>query len=178
MYDSMPPLQLDSNTKYTAVMKTDVGEVIIELYPELAPYTVNSFVFLAKEGFYDGTIFHRVITDFVVQGGDPTGTGRGGPGYVIPDEFPANNMYEIGTLAMANTGAPDSGGSQFFIVVGPHGESLPPKYTIFGKVIGGMESVFHIALDGVSADGRSGATQPKVIHSIESIEIQELPNFE
>ena len=177
MYNSMPPLQLNSNSKYKAVMKTDVGEVEIELYPDVAPYTVNSFIFLAKEGFYDGTIFHRVIGDFVVQGGDPTGTGRGGPGYNIPDEFPGSaGMYEVGTLAMANTGQQDSGGSQFFIVVGPHGESLPPKYTIFGKVISGMDNIFHIALDGASANESSGMGKPQTIHSINSIEIQELEN--
>jgi cyclophilin family peptidyl-prolyl cis-trans isomerase len=174
MYDSMPPLEIDLNSKYIAEMYTDVGRVDIQLDPEVAPYTVNSFIFLAKNGFYDNTVFHRVIKDFVVQGGDPTGTGRGGPGYNIPDEFPgAPNLFQVGSVAMANTGQPDSGGSQFFIVVGSHGTTLPPTYTIFGKVISGMSNIHHIALDGASSD-QSGA--PKVLHKIESISIQKKEN--
>ena len=108
------------------------------LDPIRAPKTVNNFVFLARWHYYDGIIFHRVINGFVAQGGDPTGTGRGGPGYKFADELPAPGRYELGSLAMANAG-PNTNGSQFFIITGPSGVGLPPQYALFGQVVSGLE---------------------------------------
>jgi cyclophilin family peptidyl-prolyl cis-trans isomerase len=121
----------------TATMATSCGDIVIELDPSLAPETVNSFAFLASEGYFDGTVLHRVIPGFIVQGGDPTATGRGGPGYSIPDEFPPAGVgYERGTLAMANAG-PGTTGSQFFIVL--DSVDLPPQYSVFGRVVEGFD---------------------------------------
>lgn len=131
---------IDSAKKYTARIKTSKGDVVIELYADKAPNTVNNFVFLAREGFYDNTIFHRVIKDFMVQGGDPTGTGRGGPGYKFKDEFHSSLKHSgPGILSMANAG-PGTNGSQFFIthVATPW---LDNRHAIFGKVIEGMDVV-------------------------------------
>ena len=126
--------------KYTASMNTTKGIIEIELYPEHAPKTVNNFVFLIKEGFYDGVSFHRVIEDFVIQGGDPTGTGRGGPGYSFEDELKGNPLkHERGIISMANSG-PNSNGSQFFITHSPQSH-LNGKHTVFGKVVKGLEVV-------------------------------------
>ena len=128
---------LDPSQPVTAVIETSCGEVTVELDPAEAPETVNSFVFLARQGYFDGTVFHRVIPGFVIQGGDPTATGTGGPGYTIPDEFPpAGTVYERGTLAMANAG-PGTTGSQFFIVL--EDTQLPPQFTIFGHVVDGFD---------------------------------------
>jgi len=133
---------IDPSKKYTAVMKTENGDMTIELNAQVAPVTVNSFVFLACSGFYDGITFHRVIPDFVAQGGDPTGTGMGDPGYSIPDEY-SDLKFELGTIAMASTGPnTNSGGSQFFICYNLSPESaaaLYGKYTIFGKVTAGLD---------------------------------------
>lgn len=121
-----------------AVLHTSCGPITIELDPALAPETVNSFVFLAEEGYYDGTVSHRVVPGYVIQAGDPTASGRGGPGYAIPDEFPAPDFsYTRGIVAMANTGRPNTGGSQFFLVL--EDASLPPNYTVFGTVVDGFE---------------------------------------
>ena len=130
-------LALDPAKTYTAVIKTNFGPFTVEFYPEDAPNTVNNFVSLAKDGYYDNTPFHRIIAGFVIQGGDPTGTGAGGPGYRFNDE-PIAKDYTKGTLAMANAG-PNTNGSQFFIVSGAHGVTLPPNYSIFGKLIDGFE---------------------------------------
>mgnify|MGYP001439551143 CR=1 FL=1 len=135
--------QLEEGKRYTATLETSHGPVEIELYPEDAPVTVNNFVSLAREGFYDGTIFHRVVRGFVIQGGDPTGTGTGGPGYTFRDE-PVRRDYERGIVAMANAG-PNTNGSQFFIVLQDLQGRLPKLYTIFGKVTDGMDVVDRIA---------------------------------
>ncbi len=142
-YPAPPPLSIDSNKKYTATIETSRGTIVCELFAKDAPMTVNNFVFLSKEKFYDGTKFHRVIPDFMVQGGDPTGTGRGGPGYRFPDEFKGNpHKHKVGTLSMANAG-PGTNGSQFFIthVVT---DWLDGKHTVFGKVTTGQDVVNNI----------------------------------
>ena len=135
-----PELLIDPGKKYTATVVTERGNMVIELYPQHAPKTVNNFVFLAREGFYDGLIFHRVIRDFMIQGGDPTGSGRGGPGYKFEDETSGNPLkHGVGSLSMANSG-PNSNGSQFFITHSPQ-PHLDGKHTVFGKVIAGMSAV-------------------------------------
>jgi cyclophilin family peptidyl-prolyl cis-trans isomerase len=132
-----PPMTIDPAKKYTATMETSCGKITIELDPKAAPKTVNSFVFLAKQKYFDGLTFHRVVKDFVIQGGDPEGTGSGGPGYEFEDELPQTG-YKIGSLAMANSGA-NTNGSQFFIVTGNEGAQLPSKYNLFGQVTSGVE---------------------------------------
>ncbi|GIV77721.1 peptidylprolyl isomerase [Litorilinea aerophila] len=138
---SQPPaMQIDPDKRYTAQIETNRGTIVLELYPEYAPKTVNNFVFLAREGFYDGVSFHRVISDFVIQGGDPTGTGRGGPGYRFEDEVKDNPLrHETGVISMANAG-PNTNGSQFFITHSPQ-PHLDGKHTVFGKVIQGQDVV-------------------------------------
>ncbi|HEY7030740.1 MAG TPA: peptidylprolyl isomerase [Thermomicrobiales bacterium] len=138
-----PAMIVDPAKHYTATLTTNKGSFVVEFYPGDAPQTVNNFVCLAKAGYYVNTPFHRIVQDFVIQGGDPTGTGGGGPGYQFADE-PIKRNYELGTLAMANAG-PNTNGSQFFVVVGPKGEALPQQYTIFGKVTSGMDVVNTIA---------------------------------
>jgi cyclophilin family peptidyl-prolyl cis-trans isomerase len=134
---------IDPKKKYTATFKTEKGDFVIELYAGQAPKTVNNFVFLARDHFYDGVTFHRVIKDFMAQGGDPTGTGMGGPGYKFADEFhPALRHNSAGILSMANAGT-NTNGSQFFITHGPT-PHLDNRHTVFGKVIKGMEVVLAI----------------------------------
>jgi cyclophilin family peptidyl-prolyl cis-trans isomerase len=161
-----PPMSIDPAKRYTATMATSKGSMTIALDPQAAPRTVNSFVFLARYHYFDGIVFHRVIPGFVLQGGDPTGTGTGGPGYKFADELPAPGRYELGSLAMANAG-PDTNGSQFFIISGRDGMGLPPSYSLFGKVVAGLETV--AAIDAVGS--RSGKTTEKV--TIESVTIAE-----
>lgn len=141
-YNSAPDLTIDLGKVYTATLDTNHGEIVIELDAARSPQTVNNFVFLANDGFYDGVIFHRVIDGFMIQGGDPTGTGRGGPGYGFRDEIEGSGNYARGTVAMANSG-PNTNGSQFFICHTDAG--LPHSYTIFGQVTSGMEAVDSIA---------------------------------
>ena len=142
-YDKAPEMQIEENADYTATIQTSCGEVQIELLAKDAPVTVNSFVFLAREGFYDGLIFHRIIPGFMAQGGDPLGTGTGGPGYQFEDEFVDSLVFdEPGILAMANSG-PATNGSQFFITVAPT-EHLNGMHTIFGRVTGGMDVMTEI----------------------------------
>jgi peptidyl-prolyl cis-trans isomerase B (cyclophilin B) len=139
-YSAPPPVTIDSTKKYTATIDTTRGKIVCELFAAEAPVTVNNFVFLAREKFYDGTKFHRVIPDFMIQGGDPTGTGRGGPGYRFADEFKGNpHKHKVGTLSMANAG-PGTNGSQFFIthVVT---DWLDGKHTVFGQVTSGQDIV-------------------------------------
>ena len=139
-YSAEPPMTIDQNKQYFATIKTEVGDIKLELYPKDAPRHVNSFVFLAREGFYDGTTFHRVINDFMIQGGDPTGTGRGGPGYKFDDEFgPKSRKHQKGSLSMANAG-PNTNGSQFFITHGVTGW-LDGKHVVFGQVTKGQDVV-------------------------------------
>jgi cyclophilin family peptidyl-prolyl cis-trans isomerase len=140
-YDRPFAQTVDAEKTYTAEIATTAGTMTAQLYPAEAPRTVNNFVNLAREGFYDGVIFHRVIKGFMIQGGDPTGTGRGGPGYRFDDE-PVTRRYLRGTLAMANAG-PNTNGSQFFIMHADY--PLPPNYTIFGKLSAGEEIVDSIA---------------------------------
>src|SRR5881392_1144675 len=142
-YSAPPPVTIDPNKQYIATFKTSRGEIVCDLFARDAPKTVNNFVFLAKEKFYDGTVFHRVIADFMVQGGDPTGTGSGGPGYRFEDEFKGNpNRHKKGTLSMANAG-PGTNGSQFFIthIAQPH---LDDRHSVFGKVTSGIDVVNNI----------------------------------
>ncbi len=139
-WNTKPAMQIDVKKSYTAMINTSKGMIEMKLYPEHAPITVNNFVFLAKEGFYDGVSFHRVIEDFVIQGGDPTGTGRGGPGYKFEDEFKNNPLrHERGVMSMANAG-PGTNGSQFFITHSPQ-PHLNGKHTVFGKVMNGLDVV-------------------------------------
>ena len=137
-FDNPPEMVIDTARSYSAEMVTSMGSMTIHLDPARAPKTVNNFVFLAQQGYFDGVIFHRVINGFVVQGGDPTGTGLGGPGYSFEDELPQPGRYELGSLVMANAG-PDTNGSQFFIITGPSGVGLPPQYSLFGQVVRGLD---------------------------------------
>ncbi|HUO45883.1 MAG TPA: peptidylprolyl isomerase [Acidimicrobiia bacterium] len=141
-YDQAPDLTIDLANKYTAVLDTNHGSITIDFYPERAPQAVNNFVFLARDGYYEGVIFHRVVPGFVIQGGDPIGSGRGGPGYKFRDELEGDGTYRRGTVAMANAG-PNTNGSQFFICLEDVG--LPHSYTIFGEVSDGMDAVDAIA---------------------------------
>ncbi len=139
-FSAPPPMQVDVNKQYFAAVKmAKGGEFVIQLYPDKAPITVNSFVFLAQKGFFNGTTFHRVLEGFMAQGGDPTGTGTGGPGYSFVNEKNDLAFDKPGVVAMANAG-PDTNGSQFFIMFGPFGLS-EDDYTIFGQVISGMDVV-------------------------------------
>jgi len=139
-WNSPPEMQIDQEKTYRADIETDKGTIGIELYPEHAPKTVNNFVFLAQEGFYDDVTFHRVISDFMIQGGDPTGTGSGGPGYQFEDEVLGNPLkHERGVISMANAG-PNTNGSQFFITHEPQ-PHLNGRHTVFGKVVEGLEVV-------------------------------------
>ena len=138
-FDAPEDQGLDPATKITAVISTSCGDISIELDPAIAPETVNSFVFLSRAGYFDGTVSHRVLPEFVAQAGDPSATGREGPGYTIPDELPeAGFLYERGVVAMANSG-PNTSGSQFFIMLAD--APLPPAYSVFGKVIEGFETL-------------------------------------
>jgi len=138
-----PAMQIDTGKTYRATVETTKGNIVLELYPRHAPKTVNNFVFLAKDGFYDGVTFHRVIENFVIQGGDPDGTGRGGPGYSFEDEVKDNPLkHEKGVISMANAG-PNTNGSQFFITHSPQ-PHLNGRHTVFGKVVEGIETVHAI----------------------------------
>ncbi len=141
-YERAPDLTIDLGTTYLATLETDHGEINIEFDAARSPQAVNNFVFLARDGYYDGVIFHRVVPGFVIQGGDPTGTGRGGPGYKFRDELEGEGDYSRGTVAMANAG-PNTNGSQFFICLDD--VDLPHSYTIFGRVTSGMDTVDSIA---------------------------------
>lgn len=170
-FDDAPPMCIDANKTYTATMTTDVGDVVITLDAKKAPKTVNNFVVLSRYHFYDGVSFHRVIPGFMAQGGDPKGDGTGGPGYTIEDEFPQQGEYKEGSIAMANTGQPNSGGSQFFIVTGDSGTALPPQYTLFGQVSKGMDVVKKIEADGNQDGSQEGTPMKK--HTITSVKIEE-----
>lgn len=139
-WKTAPRLEIDVEKKYFIEMLTNKGTIEIELFPNYAPITVNNFIFLSRQGFYNGVKFHRVIDNFVIQGGDPTGTGSGGPGYRFQDEFKNNPLKHLtGVLSMANAG-PNTNGSQFFITHSPQ-PHLDGKHTVFGKVTGGMAVV-------------------------------------
>jgi peptidyl-prolyl cis-trans isomerase B (cyclophilin B) len=139
-YATPPAMDITTDRTYQVTIETSRGTIELELYPEYAPKTVNNFVFLAREGFYDGVVFHRVIANFMVQGGDPTGSGRGGPGYRFEDEFDGNPLrHERGVISMANAG-PGTNGSQFFITHAPQ-PHLDGRHTVFGKVTTGQDVV-------------------------------------
>lgn len=142
-YSGAPEMKIDTEGDYSATIETDKGDIRVELFASAAPVTVNNFVFLARDGFYNGVTFHRVIDDFVVQGGDPTGTGRGGPGYTFQDEIQGSPYrHQAGSLSMANAG-PDTNGSQFFICHSPQ-PHLDGRHTVFGQVTDGMDVVNNI----------------------------------
>lgn len=143
-----PPTCIDAAKTYSAVVTTNKGAYTVALDSKAAPITVNNFVVLARYHYFDNTICHRAIPGFMVQGGDPTGVGTGGPGYTIADELPAAASYKIGSLAMANTGQPNTGGSQFFLITGDQGVSLPASYSLFGQVTDGLDTTVK-ALDAL-----------------------------
>jgi peptidylprolyl isomerase len=157
---------IDVTRRYSAEMVTSKGTMTIALDPVAAPKTVNNFVFLARYHYFDGIFFHRVIPGFVLQGGDPRGTGTGGPGYEFEDELPRPGRYELGSLAMANAG-PNTNGSQFFVISGPSGVRLPPQYSLFGKVVSGLDVV--AAVDALG----TGSGKPKERVTIVSMTITE-----
>ncbi len=138
-FNDKPEFGIDVTKRYTATMDTSMGEMVIALDAINAPITVNNFVFLAGYHYYEGIIFHRIINGFMCQGGDPGGTGTGGPGYRFEDE-PVKQRYQIGSMAMANAG-PNTNGSQFFLISGPSGVGLPPQYNHFGQVVKGLDIV-------------------------------------
>jgi cyclophilin family peptidyl-prolyl cis-trans isomerase len=166
-FASAPGMCIDPNKKYTAEMTTTKGAMTIELDAKKAPKTVNNFVYLSRYHFYDGVKFHRIIPGFMVQGGDPQGTGGGGPGYKFADELPKAGDYQIGSLAMANSG-PNTNGSQFFIVTGDQGVALQPSYSLFGKVTSGVE-----VAKALEAVGTPGAGTPSEDVKIDSVTITE-----
>lgn len=169
VYDNQPDMNLNMDTTYTAVIKTNLGDMTVEFFLDDAPMTVNNFVSLAKDGYYDNVIFHRVISGFMIQGGDPSGTGHGDygkyPGYEFEDELNNQRPYEKGILAMANRG-PNTNGSQFFIM---HVEyPLPYSYTIFGSVTEGFDVIDKIA--SVETDSADKPTEDVVINTVEILE--------
>lgn len=170
-FDGPPEMGIDPAKRYTAKMTVTFGgsteELVIALDPIKAPATVNSFVFLALHHYFDGIVFHRIINGFVCQGGDPTGTGRGGPGYRFADELPKQGQYEIGSVAMANAG-PNTNGSQFFLISGPNGASLPPAYSLFGKIVKGLD-----VLDRMQKVATGPGDRPLDDVVIDSVEITE-----
>jgi cyclophilin family peptidyl-prolyl cis-trans isomerase len=167
-----PPMCTDATKTYTATIQTDVGAIAVKLDPKIAPKTANSFVYLAGYHFFDGIVFHRVLPGFVDQGGDPTGTGRGGPGYSIADELPNPGDYKAGSLAMANSG-PNTNGSQFFLIVSDQaGQQLvqasggKAAYSLFGQVTSGLDVVMKI-----NNDGAADPSPPKVLHRMVKVTI-------
>jgi cyclophilin family peptidyl-prolyl cis-trans isomerase len=166
-FSSAPPFCINAAKTYTAAVQTDIGTFTVELLPKYAPVTVNNFVFLAGYHYFEGTVFHRVIPGFMNQGGDPTATGDGGPGYQFKDELPsAASAYGTGSLAMANAGA-NTNGSQFFVVVPGGGAQLGPSYSVFGQVTSGMNIV-----EKINSDGTSAGT-PNVYHKIIKVTVTE-----
>jgi len=161
-----PPMCIDLSRRYHAEMDTTKGTMAFALDALAAPRTVNNFVFLARYHYFEGIFFHRVIPGFVVQGGDPQGTGTGGPGYRFEDELPKPGRYELGSLAMANAG-PNTNGSQFFIISGPDGMRLPPQYSLFGHMASGRDVL--AAIDAIGTP--SGAPKERVV--IEEVRITE-----
>jgi peptidylprolyl isomerase len=162
-FPAAPPMCIDPAKDYSAELVTSLGTMVIHFDAAAAPKTVNNFVFLARYHYYDGIIFHRIINGFMCQGGDPTGTGRGGPGYRFADELPKPGRYEIGSVAMANAG-PNTNGSQFFIVSGQSGVRLPPQYSLFGKVVKGLDILE--AMQSVKTDRNDRPLEDVVIQSV------------
>jgi peptidylprolyl isomerase len=162
-FAEVPEMGIDPARRYTATVSTSLGDMVIALDALAAPATVNNFVFLALNHYYDGVIFHRIIKNFMCQGGDPTGSGRGGPGYRFADELPKAGAYQIGSVAMANAG-PNTNGSQFFIVSGPDGAGLPPLYSLFGQVVTGLDVLE--AMQSVDTDPQDRPREDVVINSV------------
>ena len=162
-FDAAPEMVIDPAKSYTAEMVTSLGTMVIQLDAATAPQTVNNFVFLARWHYYDGIIFHRIINGFMCQGGDPTGTGTGGPGYKFADELPKPGRYEIGSVAMANAG-PNTNGSQFFLVSGRSGVGLPPQYSLFGKIVKGLDVLD--TMQQVKTGARDRPLEDVVIQSV------------
>ena len=162
-FSTPPEMGIDPTKRYTATMETSMGTIVISLDPINAPKTTNNFVFLALNHYYDGIVFHRIIKGFVCQGGDPQGSGMGGPGYRFEDELPKPGKYAIGSLAMANAG-PNTNGSQFFIISGQSGCTLPPLYSLFGQVVKGLDVVEK--MQNVETDGRDRPRTDVVINSV------------
>ena len=177
-WNSSPAMAIDQNKTYTATIKATYGDkqgdIVIELFAKGAPKTVNNFVFLANQGYFNGVKFHRVIKEFMIQTGDPTGTGAGGPGYRFADELPPKYQYEPGIVAMANAG-PNTNGSQFFICTGSTSKNLNsyPNYTVFGRVISGMDVVQGIASVPVRLSSTGEQSVPTVDVHMDSITIAE-----
>jgi cyclophilin family peptidyl-prolyl cis-trans isomerase len=172
-WSTPPQMVIDPAKTYVATIETNRGTIVAELFASDAPQTVNNFVCLASEGYYDGLVFHRVILDFMIQTGDPTGTGRGGPGYQVADELPGEGLdYNEGVLAMANSG-PNTNGSQFFINHGNNAGRLDKTYTIFGQVTEGMDVVDTIANVPVTASPTGEQSVPAATITVLSIEITE-----
>jgi cyclophilin family peptidyl-prolyl cis-trans isomerase len=172
-WSTPPAMTIDQNKTYNATVKTNYGDFTVQLFPKDAPLAVNNFVFLARQGFYDGVKFHRIVKDFMIQGGDPSGTGGGTPGYRFADEKITRD-YIPGTLAMANSGT-NTNGSQFFIMLADYTNKLPKNYTIFGIVSQGMDTVRKIGAVPVKANPQMGGevSQPTVDVHIETITIEE-----
>ncbi|HYG59375.1 MAG TPA: peptidylprolyl isomerase [Symbiobacteriaceae bacterium] len=173
-WSAPPAMQIDPAKTYHATVKTTKGDIRIELLAGESPKTVNNFVFLAREGFYEGVKFHRVIETFMIQTGDPTGTGAGGPGYKFADELPPRHPYEAGMVAMANAG-PNTNGSQFFICSGSAARGLDryPNYSQFGRVVSGMDVVHALARVPVGASRGGEMSKPLEEIKIESVTIEE-----
>ena len=169
IYDKQPAMNINTNSSYTAVIKTNLGDMTVEFFTDDAPITVNNFISLSKDGYYDNVIFHRVISGFMIQGGDPSGTGHGDygkyPGYKFDDELNNQRPYEKGILAMANAG-PNTNGSQFFIMHVDY--PLPYSYTIFGQVVDGFDVIDKIA--SVETDSADKPTTDVVISTVEITE--------
>jgi peptidylprolyl isomerase len=161
-FSQAPEFGIDPSKRYTATLDTSLGEIVIALDAVNAPNTVNNFVFLAAHHYYDGVVFHRIINGFMCQGGDPTGTGRGGPGYRFADE-PVKQRYQLGSVAMANAG-PDTNGSQFFLISGASGVGLPPQYNHFGQIVKGMDVLD--TMQRVDTDHSDRPRTPVVINSV------------
>lgn len=169
-----PEMKIDPAKSYFATLKTSLGDIKVELLVKESPKTVNNFVFLAREGVYDGTIFHRIIKEFMIQGGDPLGTGEGDAGYSFADELPAKHSYEPGIMAMANAG-PNTQGTQFFICNGEKAKKLDshPNYTQFGKVVEGMEIVQKISSVEVGPSDSGEMSKPKQAPVLQTVVIEE-----
>ncbi len=159
-WSTPPAMTIDQSKTYTAVVDTTLGSFTIQLFPTESPKAVNNFVFLSQQGFYGGVIFHRIIKAFMIQGGDPTGTGSGSPGYTFAEELPPKHPYSPGIVAMARTSQPNSQGSQFFICTGADAAGPPPNYTQFGQVVSGMDVVQKIAAVPVGASSSGEPSRP------------------
>jgi len=172
-FSSAPPMIIDATKTYTATVRTDVGTFTIALDAKDSPKTVNSFVFLAENHYYDCVVFHRVIQGFVVQGGDPTGTGSGGVGYKVQGELPKSGSYPLYSVAMAKTGSDPNGtvGSQFYVVSGSQGTSLPAQYAFLGQVNAGTTVIQKIDADGAPSNDPTGTGRPTKLHRMISVTI-------